>query len=193
MTCYYWRHATVYKFRVIQTYPTITKLPHSHIMWQKNWISRNRISCKKCNTIISSDNYQLYICSVTAAAIFLSINGVATFKAMHFLFKDTLWYKMCITWSFFCNFCPSLSHNTLRPKPSFRYREPNPISSLSIGSGHRLQMPGEEIVFTAWPKINSHSQIFRYGRGIFCLPHRPKFSDFYDLWLHWVSVVRVTI
>ena len=48
----------------------------------------------------------------------------------------------------------------------------------------------EEIVFTARPKINSHSQIFRYGRSIFCLPHRSKFSDFFDLCLHWVSVVR---
>ena len=48
----------------------------------------------------------------------------------------------------------------------------------------------EEITFTARPKINSHFQIFRYGRSIFCLPHRPKFSDFFDLCLHWVSVVR---
>ena len=53
--------------------------------------------------------------------------------------------------------------------------------------GHLL---GEEIAFTAWPKIHSYSQIFRYGRSIFCLPHRPKFSDFFDLCLHWVSVVR---
>ena len=44
---------------------------------------------------------------------------------------------------------------------------------------HGLRTPGEEIAFTARPKINSHSQIFR-----------PKFSDFFDLWLHWVSVVR---
>ena len=36
----------------------------------------------------------------------------------------------------------------------------------------------------------SQSQIFRYGRGIFCLPHRPNFSDDFDLCLHWVSVVR---
>ena len=36
-----------------------------------------------------------------------------------------------------------------------------------------------------------HPQIFRYGRSIFCLPHRPKFSNFFDLFLHWVSVVRV--
>ena len=50
--------------------------------------------------------------------------------------------------------------------------------------------PREEIAFTAWPIIQSQSQIFRYGRSIFCLPHRPKFSDYFDLCLHWVSVVR---
>ena len=55
---------------------------------------------------------------------------------------------------------------------------------------HVLQMPSEEIVFTAQPKIKSQSQIFRYGRSIFCLPHQPKFSDFFDLCLHWESVVR---
>ena len=55
---------------------------------------------------------------------------------------------------------------------------------------HRLKTPSEEITFTARPKINSHSQIFRYGRSIFCLPHRPIFSDIFDLCFHWVSVVR---
>ena len=50
---------------------------------------------------------------------------------------------------------------------------------------HGLRTPGEEIAFTARPKINSHSQIFRYGQSIFCLPHRPKLSE-----LHCVSVVR---
>ena len=40
----------------------------------------------------------------------------------------------------------------------------------------------------ARPKIQS--QIFRYSRSIFCLPHRPNFSDFFDFCLHWVSVVR---
>ena len=44
----------------------------------------------------------------------------------------------------------------------------------------------------ARPKIQSQSQIFRYGRSIFCLPHRPKFPDFFDLCLHWVSIVRDT-
>ena len=56
---------------------------------------------------------------------------------------------------------------------------------------HGLRTPREEIAFTAWPKIQSQSQIFRYGGSIFCLPHRPKFSDIFDLCLHWVSVVRV--
>ena len=32
--------------------------------------------------------------------------------------------------------------------------------------------------------------IDRYNRGIFCLPHWPNISDFFDLCLHWVSVVR---
>ena len=51
-------------------------------------------------------------------------------------------------------------------------------------------MPREEIAFTARPKIQSQSQIFRYGGSILCLPHRPNFSDIFDLCLHWVSVVR---
>ena len=55
---------------------------------------------------------------------------------------------------------------------------------------HGLRTPREEIAFTARPKIKSQSQIFRYGRSIFCLPHRPNFSDFFDLCLHWVSIVR---
>ena len=42
-----------------------------------------------------------------------------------------------------------------------------------------------------WTAENhSHSQIFRYGRSIFCLPDLPEFSDFFDLCLHRVSVVR---
>ena len=60
----------------------------------------------------------------------------------------------------------------------------------SVNHDHGLRTPREEIAFTARPKIHSHSQIFRYGRSIFCLPHRPNFSDIFDLCLHWVSVVR---
>ena len=55
---------------------------------------------------------------------------------------------------------------------------------------HGLRTPGEEIAFTARPKIQSQSQIFRYGGSIFYLPHWPKFSDIFDLCLHWMSVVR---
>ena len=55
---------------------------------------------------------------------------------------------------------------------------------------HGLRTPREEIAFTARPKIQSQSQIFRYGQSRFCLPHRPTFSDIFDLCLHWVSVVR---
>ena len=35
----------------------------------------------------------------------------------------------------------------------------------------------KEKTFTTRPKINSHYQISRYGRSIFCLRHRPNFSD----------------
>ena len=63
---------------------------------------------------------------------------------------------------------------------------------------HGLLTPGEEIAFTARPKIaftarpkiKSQSQTYRYGRSIFCLPHRPKISCFFDLCLQWVFVVR---
>ena len=55
---------------------------------------------------------------------------------------------------------------------------------------HGLRTPGEKIFLTARPEIKSQSQIFRYGRSIFCLPNRSKFSDFFYLCLHWVSVVR---
>ena len=55
---------------------------------------------------------------------------------------------------------------------------------------HGLRTPREEITFTARPKIHSHSQVYRYGQSIFCLPQRPKFSDIFDLCLHWLSVVR---
>ena len=48
------------------------------------------------------------------------------------------------------------------------------------GKTHGLRVPREEIALTSWPKINSHSQIFRYGQNIFCLPHPRKFSDFFD-------------
>ena len=55
-----------------------------------------------------------------------------------------------------------------------------------VGSGlaHKLQTPSEEIAFTAQPKIKSQSQILSYSQSMFCLPHRPKISNFFDLCLH---------
>ena len=61
---------------------------------------------------------------------------------------------------------------------------------FQIEENHGLQTTSEEIAFTALPKIDSHSQIFRYDQSILYLPHQPTFSDFFDLCLHWVSVVR---
>ena len=65
-----------------------------------------------------------------------------------------------------------------------------PSKNKFDGFCHGLRTPREEIAFTARPKIHSQSQIFRYGRSIFCLPHWPNFSDIFDLCLHWVSIVR---
>ena len=69
------------------------------------------------------------------------------------------------------------------------------MPSLLIAGGvdswtHGQRTPREEIAFNARPKIQSQSQIIKYGGSIFCLPHRPNFSDIFDLCLHWVSVVR---
>ena len=54
--------------------------------------------------------------------------------------------------------------------------------------GQGLLTLSEEIAFTAQPKINWHTHIFKFCQSIFCLPHSPKFSDLFDLCLHWVSV-----
>jgi hypothetical protein len=62
--------------------------------------------------------------------------------------------------------------------------------SIQDDVSHGLRTPREEIAFTARSKIQSQSQIFRYGRSIFCLPHWTNFSDIFYLCLHWVSVVR---
>ena len=59
---------------------------------------------------------------------------------------------------------------------------------------HPTQIPRttdaqREIAFTAWSKIQSQSQIFRYGRSIFCLPHRPNFSDKVPIQHHTKALV----
>ena len=70
------------------------------------------------------------------------------------------------------------------------FRKKTRLKGSPIKFIHGQRTPREEIAFTARPKIHSHSQIFRYGRSIFCLPHWPNFSDIFDLCLHWLSVVR---
>ena len=55
---------------------------------------------------------------------------------------------------------------------------------------HGLRTPREELAFTARPKIQSQSKIFRYSQSIFYLPHWPILSDIFDLCHHWVSVLR---
>ena len=39
-------------------------------------------------------------------------------------------------------------------------------------------------------KFNPNPKFLSTAEAYFCLPHRPNFSDIFDLCLHWVSVVR---
>ena len=66
------------------------------------------------------------------------------------------------------------------------------FSIVKRGS-HGLRTPRDKIAFTARPKIQSQSQIFRYGRSIFFLPHRPNFSDIFDLCLRPQFVLQLII
>ena len=68
------------------------------------------------------------------------------------------------------------------------YTKEIPAMTFTYILFHGLQTPCEKIAFNARTKI--HSQIFRYGKSIFCLPRGPKFLNFFDLCLHWVSMVR---
>ena len=45
-------------------------------------------------------------------------------------------------------------------------------------------MQDEEMACKTWPRITHPTQIFSYGQNI---------SDFFDLYLHWVSVVRASL
>ena len=80
---------------------------------------------------------------------------------------------------------------TIFMKTYFYCRKQNTSFESPRHMNHGLPTPGEEIAFTtARPKFKSQSQIIRYHRSIFCLPHWPKCIDIFDLCLHWVSVVR---
>ena len=60
--------------------------------------------------------------------------------------------------------------------------------AVNIRHGEVLPQPRttdrEEIGFIARTKIQSHSQIFRYGQSLFFLPNQP------DLCLHWVEASK---
>ena len=53
----------------------------------------------------------------------------------------------------------------------------------------KLGIGGNCLHLKAENPLPLHSQIFRYCKSIFCLPHQP-ISDFFDLRPYWVSVVR---
>ena len=44
------------------------------------------------------------------------------------------------------------------------------IKQIRLDTNHGLRTPGEEIAFTARPKIESQSKIYRCSQSIFCLP-----------------------
>ena len=118
--------------------------------------------------------------------------------------QSTHIYQLILTWIIYLQtkrFGSTISNELLNAHTPFRANistlskcrillRNHSVRASSIHSAHGLRTPREEITFTAWPKIHSHSQIFRYGQNIFCLPHRHNFSDIFDLCLHWVSVVR---
>ena len=119
---------------------------------------------------------------------------ILVFQSLVYLLKITLFQNKKVKFLF--------SKLNLRPKTCLLEIEAcNSVADTvathyyvtKIG-GHRSQSQttdaqrGNFLHCTA--EIQSQSQIFRYGRNIFCLPHRPNFSDIFDLCLHWVSVVR---
>ena len=58
----------------------------------------------------------------------------------------------------------------------------------------KLPFVGEKFLLKKSHRKKTHQHISSNklwnGQSIFYLPHRPKFSDLFDLCLHWVSVVR---
>jgi hypothetical protein len=86
-------------------------------------------------------------------------------------------FKVFLAWD---HFWKSKGSKGLRP-PCYLLTSPalpglsSPHNNFNVPT-HGLRTPGEKMVFTARPKIQSQSQIFRYGRSIFCLPQCPNFQ-----------------
>ena len=61
-----------------------------------------------------------------------------------------------------------------------------------------LQEVSDDLVHGLW-RLSEEIAFSKYGQkstptpNFLGLPHRPKFSDFFDLYLHWVSVVRALV
>ena len=131
--------------------------------------------------------YTTYFLTMQCNLDLVSLNLVTTWDLVYVIFQFTTYIKsflrvsvyVCsiIVWSLNIWIGQLLATWTIK------------LKVVKLPRYHRLRTPREEIAFTAWPKIHSHCQIFRYGRSTFCLPHRPNFSDNFDLCLHWVSVV----
>ena len=93
-----------------------------------------------------------------------------TLGLIHISFK-------CKTFLFVKNFVKLLKTRILWNFSKFQNRNRKTSCLYDLSDLHHgLQMPGEEISFTAWLKNKSQSQIFRYGQSIFCLTHFPKFQ-----------------
>ena len=58
---------------------------------------------------------------------------------------------------------------------------------------HGLRTPGEEIAFTARPKFTPTPKFLGTAEAYFVCHIGPSFQNFFDLCLHWVSVVRVIL
>ena len=90
----------------------------------------------------------------------------------------------------FLNSCTSVI-----PNPNLQINKVLSNSNKTGGTKQKSRRQGlwttrEKIVVNARPKIQSQSQIFRYGQSIFCLLRWHNFLDIFDLCLHWLSVVR---
>ena len=125
------------------------------------------------------------------------LSNIASFSNMsrlrcHIYVVVNIWYQIITTpWTRQIN-DNFLLRNTFKNNLFFSNLScllTTPKTPYTLDFTHGPRTPREEIAFTAQSKIHSHSQFFRYGRSIFCLPHRPNFSDIFDLCLHWVSIV----
>ena len=68
-----------------------------------------------------------------------------------------------------------ISSSCVLSQDQWNIRDGWDFSQSSFNCYHRLRMPKEELAFTTRPKIHTHSQIFRYGRTIFCLQYQTNF------------------